>query len=297
MTILMKGKQYSKRRDKVVFPAYMEPKIDDIRCLVTVDLLVGTVSYHSYADNDLHNMSMFNAQFKALAADTGHHQFDIGIEVNGNFNDSYRWVRSSNGLPQRKVDKKTGKVAPALLPCMVVLHLFDLPQLSQMSYALRCLQSAEVARKGCYHHLPLEALPRRTVCSHEEIEEEYVRLRGLKYEGAMVKQPLGLYALGGRNDDWLKMKPDDDADGVIIGFIEAKDKYGDSFNPPRVGSVMVQMPDGSRADPHGLDHDLAALMWMRPEDYLGEWCAFSFMERDRKGGYRHCVSPRLREAK
>jgi hypothetical protein len=38
-------------------------------------------------------------------------------------------------------------------------------------------------------------------------------------------------------------------------------------------------------------------MYANPEQYIGQWCEFKFMERDRAGGYRHPSLVRLREAK
>lgn len=53
----------------------------------------------------------------------------------------------------------------------------------------------------------------------------------------MVKVMDHLYQLGKRSQDWLKLKPEETADGVIIGFVEAV-ATADSMTH-RVGSYQA----------------------------------------------------------
>lgn len=98
-----------------------------------------------------------------------------------------------------------------------------------------------------------------------------------------------------RSFNWMKVKPSDDIDGKIERLNEARSEAGEPLG--RVGSVDVMMPDGSVASPAGFPHELGRLMWENPEQYIGQWLTFNYMERDRQGGYRHPTFERFREDK
>lgn len=57
-------------------------------------------------------------------------------------------------------------------------------------------------------------------------------------EGLMLHRADAVYR-SGRNDDLLKLKPWDDAEGVVLAHITGKGKYAE-----RLGALQVQLPDG-----------------------------------------------------
>lgn len=303
MAELMKGNCWKDRRDAkdrkgnpiVTYPVYVEDKHDEIRCHVKVSQASHQwgcdVEFLSYAGKPLANMQQFEQVFRTLARGTGYNEFDLGFEVNGNFNDSYRWVRSTKGLPSDLVD------AP------VKFYVFGLPGHADnmKSQHARRREVVAYAKDWCSVSF---VVPHCVKC-HDALEVDTAftdaRERGL--EGVMVKQPEHLYERK-RTDGWLKMKPEEEADGVIVELIEATAtvddpergvRVGDRLG--RIGSVRVRMPDGSEACPHGIQHALGRDMYLHQEKYLQEWCEFNFMERDRQDGYRHPTFRRLREAK
>lgn len=292
MPTLMKGHTWKAHKGKMTYPCVAEVKRDEIRCHVKVhpQSYLGThpVKFLSYAGKPLANMQMFAAQFIVLSRAVGLLEFDCGFEVNGNFADSYRWVRSTRGVPND------------LLFAHKAFVLYDLPEQGDKPYSLRAEHFGEVLDRA-----PWLEVPYAVRChSPEEVEAFYAEMLAAGYEGAMVKTFEHLYEPGKRTYGWLKMKPEEDADGVVVGFIEAecrKDqpekglRVGDKLG--RAGSVLVRCEDGSEAAPHGIPHDLGREMHLHPERFLGEWCEFKYMERDRQGGYRHPRWFRLREAK
>lgn len=297
MPILMKGNVYSERVDAkdrrgnpvVQFPLYAEIKRDEIRCHVRLgsDPAGAIVEFLSYAGKPLCNMHQFSHQFLELAYDSGYSEFDCGFEVNGNYNDSYRWVRSSRGLPD---DLRTGYTK---------FYLYDLPERGE-PWMIRVEERLRVAELTDWLYAPTVSV----LFTKEEVEDHFARAIDNGHEGLMLKQPSHIYQKGKRTDGWLKMKTELDADGIILGFTEAvcgKDqpekglRVGDRLG--RAGSVAVQMQDGSIAEPGGIPHELGRDMWEHPAKYAGEWCEFKYMERDRQGGYRHPRFFRLREDK
>ena len=284
MTELMKGHKWRDRKHKMTYPAWVEIKMDEIRCHVTVEPQ-GTwpVTFLSFAGKPLHNLEQFAEKFRELAKTSGVCEFDCGFEANENFNDSYRWVRSSKGLPSDLV----GKPAKFLL--------FDLPS-HPGTFEQRMQERHNLAVLALAQDFDNLFQPPGS-WAHEEgsVEAMFEVARSRGYEGLMVKSLQHKYLRGKRTDGWLKVKPEDDADGTITAIHEAISEDGQPLG--RAGSVTIRVEDGSEATPHGIAHDLGRDMWENQGKYLNQWAEFRYMERDRQGGYRHPVFHRLREAK
>lgn len=299
MPELMKGHTWRDFAHKMTYPCAVEVKYDEIRCHVKVFkdpnfVPVDHVEFLSYAGKPLANMDVFASYFLTLARVTGYREFDCGIEVNGNFNDSYRWVRSTKALPEDLTNAR------------IKLMLYDLPEMDMTEYCKRsalCDGVVKAWADWCSAKYPMH-VPYAVRCDNPaEVEAAYKEFIESGYEGAMVKTLNHLYVRK-RAYTWLKLKPEEDADGVITHIHMAyagKDQpqlgiaVGDALG--RAGSVTLRMEDGSTADAHGIRHDLAADMIENPQAYIGQWAEFVYMERDRQGGYRHPRFKRLREAK
>jgi hypothetical protein len=137
-------------------------------------------------------------------------------------------------------------------------------------------------------------VPRLLVNTPTQAEQFFEDMQSAGYEGAMLKNAQHLYVRK-RSWDWLKMKSELDGDGKIIDMREAVSEVGEPLG--RIGSVHVLLEDGSSAWPAGIAHELGRQMMKNPDAFLGEWCEFVYMERDRQGGYRHPRFKRIREAK
>lgn len=294
MAELMKGHVWHERCDAkkrngepvVTYPVYVEDKHDEIRCHVKV--LHDERGYPdgalflSYAGKPLANMEQFASLFCTLSKGTGFTEFDMGFECNGNFNDSYRWVRSTKGVPDDLKD------------ATFKFYVFGLPEKHVPLYRQMQMRLEVAAYAKDWVSVPVLVPFFRAANSQAEVEDIFLNARIRGREGVMVKQPMALYERK-RTDGWLKMKPESEADGRITSVNRAFSLDGTPLD--RAGSVTVQMEDGSVASPAGIGHGLGADMWAYPEKYIGEWCEFKYMERDRQNGYRHPSFNRLREAK
>lgn len=297
MAQLMKGQKWSdrylKEKLRFEFPVIVEEKRDEIRAHFKLvhDADTGkpvTCMVQSYAGNPLYNLEKQCEQMYAVMLRHGLTELDCGIEVNGNFDDSYRWVRTKKGIPNGLEDAE------------VVVLLFDVPE-SNLEYGLRLeYMLVIVGMSG----LKGFVRPRHWVVQDEAgIDKVYIHCRSKAIEGVMVKTLNHLYSRT-RSWSWFKRKPDETHDGRITGIVEAVCgtaqperglAVGDLLG--RAGSVDVVLEDGSTASPHGIPHALGRDMLQNPEKYIGQWCEFSCMEVDRQGGYRHPIFKRLREAK
>lgn len=297
MSKLMKGETFQdackpvRGEPRFKYPVMVEAKADEIRCRVYKS--GGEILFESYAEKPLHNLAFLASVFSLVFKQMQITELDVGILVNGNFNDSYRWVRSIKGLPIEKFDKKTGKTAPALDPSMVQVLVFDVPE-SADQYIDRMIV-ADFAASGLRQYGVNATRPSRILCHHEgDVWDAYNWYRSGGLEGAMAKTLDHVYARR-RTFDWMKIKPKETFDGKITGFNEAVSEVGTPLG--RVGSINVECADGSTASPAGIAHGLGRTLWEDQAKYIGQWIEFSCMERDRQGGYRHPIYDRFREDK
>lgn len=289
MPELMKGATWKARRNKVQFPLIAEIKEDEIRCHVRLFPDKGAVLFMSYAGKALLNLDRFAQVFLAAGYLAGRTEFDTGVIVNKSFNDTYRYVRSKT-------------VPDDLVNAEVSFILFDLPESSGTYIERREEMKKLLTTPGI--HLPYLRAPWAThVVDEEHVKYLFERVREQGFEGLMLKEPGHLYERK-RSNSWMKYKPSEDADGVIVALHEAVSDTDDvekglyKGKPlGRIGSVTLRMEDGSEATPHGIAHDLGRAMYLDPQKYLHQWAEMTYMERDRQGGYRHPVFNRLREAK
>lgn len=293
---LMKGKVYEEHKHKLVYPVIAEVKYDEIRLHVRYTKSFG-VEFLSYAGKPLHNLEHWASGFKAFFEKSKLTGLDMGLLVNENFNDSYRWARSSRGVPKEKYDKATDTLHPALYHSMVQFYLFDIPE-SDLPYRdRRKLRQMYAHDLSDFLLMDVKEPEGWLVYSEDKLDALFVEVRERGLEGLMVKTPGHVYVAGcgARIDGWLKMKPSDPADGYIVKINRATSIEGVPLD--RAGSIDVYLEDGSVASPAGIPHELGRDMLAHPEKYIGRWVEFSYMERDRQGGYRHPSFTRFREAK
>lgn len=286
MPELMKGHRWRDHKHKMTYPAWAEIKYDEIRVHVVVHPQgpEWPVTFLSFAGKPLFNLERFAAGFRQLAQDTGHTEFDVGFEANSSFNDTYRWVRSKNGVPPELVDAPTRFI------------LFDLPIMAKEDFRTRVTHRHNVCVAAHAEGFTSIELPGGGYVScADEVDALFTKVRAEGLEGLMVKSWDHLYERGKRSYGWLKVKPEDDADGIITAVNQAVAEDGALH--AWAGSVDIKCEDGSVASPHGIPHELGADMVRNPDKYIGQWAEFKFMERDRQGGYRHPTWGRLREAK
>ena len=298
MALLMKGQSYKDRYKKGVlrytFPVQVEEKRDEIRAhfrLVRCTDSGKPVSCEvvSYAGKPLYNLGKQCEWMYSVLLREGLNELDCGVEVNGSYDDTYRYVRTKKGIPE------------GLENAEVVVLLFDIPEMDE-PYGTRIGAMLGIIKRACRQlefHRPNGWL----AYSEAEVDVIYGHVRSKGLEGVMVKTLDHKYERA-RSWSWFKRKPSETHDGQIEGFVQAvcgKDQPEKGLKAgqllPRIGAVVLRLEDCSTATPHGIPHALGEDMLHNPNKYMGQWAEFTCMERDRQGGYRHPVFKRLREAK
>lgn len=257
------------------------------------------VEVESFAGKPLYNLDRHLAELvymlnransdvlAGLAPTDGPLILDCEVQVNSNFTDTIRYVRSKTGIP---ADLEVKEIEIALLDAPLSVH----PQSIRCDLLDGLLYSLPSAQRGGTY--VVYTTPTVVWCHKEDdVYRNYVIHTTCGYEGSMVKSPDALYQPGKRSRDWLKIKPVDTADAVITGFDERISVSGEPQGI--VGSIKVRTEDGSTADVAGLKLDLAKEMWANQDAFIGRWLEFEYMERTPGGAFRHPRFVRLREDK
>lgn len=282
MSKLMKGHTWAKGKHKLTYPAFAEVKVDEVR--VDVRLVDDyRIEYLSYAGKPLSNLSRFDNAFRSYMTSHGVSRLDMGVLVNNTFADTYRWVRSSKGVPAGLEDAH------------IVFLLFDIPEVGAMPYSQRVGIRSRAANLLRDYGVPAVVPERHVIAEEAEVMELYGKVRERGFEGLMVKSADHTYETDKRSYGWLKVKPENDADALITGVQEAVSEAGEPLG--RVGSLQGVDEAGQPVSIPGIDHTTGGLWFTEPSLIVGQWVEFVYMERDRQGGYRHPRFNRVREEK
>lgn len=314
--IVQKGVRFTLKRFKEWLKAdgkvWADIKRDEFRCLVKVGLdrsAEFVVQYltasgkgeHSNVPHELDDV------FLDLHKRTGHAQFDVGLLVNNSFDLTRRTLKASKkvydltgGTHHTIIDKATKAQKAAGIqdtmvhdgPLKLEVFLYDLPEKAaeEHDFLARRRDMLELTR----HHPGWLHMPEGEVITHpDQLTGMFLDAVECGLEGLMVKRIFHSW-VPTRCTDWMKMKPEEERDGLVVGFVPGT--VGTEFEG-LVGSVMFEFADGSRADASGMTLGTRLDMTEHPELYLGKIGCMKFMQRDTQGGYRHPVWVKLHEDK
>jgi len=142
----------------------------------------------------------------------------------------------------------------------------------------------------------------RALTSLEMIQWAYTRERARGYEGLMVYDPKGT-SKAGKVLGWWKVKPEEEADGVIIDLIEGEGRLKGTM-----GAALVKLEDGTvtKVGTGWTDEQrgyLWGLKWAERQagwghTRMGLWKRYiqiTYMERTDDGNIRHPAFDRYRD--
>lgn len=289
---VMKGVSYTEKRleqwldeDGMV---WAQPKRDEIRCTVTID--GEKVEYTSAQGKPLYNLNQFDDMWLRIAKHTGRTVLDTGVSVNDCFDTTKRVLRTSTtkyGLKDNKLsliyNKKPTKKNPSgdiffygFLKAR--FWLYDLPEILGTDFKHR-LDGMYIIRSYAPDFL---GVPETWILQDSDaVHGKYDLCVDGGLEGLMIKRSRHGY-VNGRSTDWMKMKPEEEKDGIITGFTEGQGKFAGL-----IGSATIDFGDGSGTSVSGMDDATRLDMSRNPAKYLGQVARIPYMQRDSQGGYRH----------
>ena len=263
-------------RDKAIFPAYIQPKLDGVRCIITKD---GAFSRTGKEFKNIQHITCvlkyyFFDRFPDVVLDGELYNHDL----RNNFEKIISLVRKTKPTTEHRLEANK----------LVQFHCYDIiPQYEDNTYEFRKgFLHWELPQSDCVHLISTAyILNYRDAGLHHR-----ANLKG-GYEGSIYRSIDGYYK-GTRSWDLMKFKDFEDAEATIVGY-----ELGKGKREGTLGKFVMQDDEGIRFGcPPGKGHNYKDLARMLIEihKYMGQRATFTYFERTKAGSYRHPLFKCLR---
>ena len=254
--------------DKADYPAYIQPKLDGVRCLFTAK---GAFS----RTGKLMNVYHIEQQLKTFFAANPGTVLD-GELYNHELKDDFEKIISL--VRKTKPTDEHRKEAAEL----VQYHVYDVASMTIAGYSSRLSYlNSHVYGKLTW---PVMHVPTEVVLDYDEAVKAHNKNLKLGYEGSIYRSFDGKYK-GTRSWDLMKFKDFDDAEATIVGY-----EIGKGKRQGTLGKFIMQDDEGvTFGCPPGKGYDYKDLAEMLDNisHFIGERATFTYFQRTKAGSYRH----------
>jgi DNA ligase 1 len=255
--------------DKADYPAFIQPKLDGVRCLFTAK------GAFSRADNQFMNVEHIEQALKPFFAKNPTAVLDGELYNHGlkdDFEKIISLVKKKKPTDQDKAEAKE----------LVQYHIYDVASMTIGTYTDRylfILAEQSLKNKAC-----LQFIDNNLVLDFDDAIVMHKKNLKLGYEGSIYRTPSGKYK-GTRSWDLMKFKDFHDAEATIVDFVAGKGKRTGTL-----GKFIMQDDEGVEfgcPPGKGYDYDALAEMLENAAQYVGQTATFTYFERTKAGSYRH----------
>ena len=255
--------------DKADYPAFIQPKLDGVRCLFTAK------GAFSRADNQFMNVEHIEQALKPFFAKNPTAVLD-GELYNHGLKDDFEKIIS---LVKKRKPTKDDRVEAAEL---VEYHIYDVASMTIANYTTR-LNYINSISNFQWNHI-LRRVDTKVALDFDDALKMHKKNLKLGYEGSIYRSFEGKYK-GTRSWDLMKFKDFHDAEAHIVGYEEGKGKREGTL-----GKFFMQDDDGNKfgcPPGKGYNYKDLANMLENIHDYIGQYATFTYFERTKAGSYRH----------
>ena len=255
--------------DKADYPAYVQPKLDGVRCLFTAK------GAFSRANNQFMNVQHIEQALKPFFAKNPTAILD-GELYNHGLKDDFEKIIS---LVKKKKPTDNDRAEAAEL---VQYHMYDVASMTIATYTDRNLFL--LAEPSFKHHSCLQITETLMALDFDEAQKFHAKNLKLGYEGSIYRTTYGKYK-GTRSWDLMKFKDFHDDEATIIGY-----DLGQGKREGTLGKFIMMDDDGNKfgcPPGKGYNYKDLANMLNNITDYIGERATFTYFERTKAGSYRH----------
>lgn len=255
--------------DKADYPAFIQPKLDGVRCLFTAK------GAFSRANNQFMNVQHIEQALKPFFAKNPTAILD-GELYNHSLKDDFEKIIS---LVKKKKPTKDDRVEAAEL---VEYHIYDVASMTIANYTTR-LNYINSISNFQWNHI-LRRVETKVALDFDDALKMHNKNLKLGYEGSIYRSFEGKYK-GTRSWDLMKFKDFHDAEATIIGY-----EIGKGKREGTLGKFLMQDDDGNKfgcPPGKGYNYKDLANMLENIHDYIGEYATFTYFERTKAGSYRH----------
>ena len=270
----MLAHSFTKRKHNINYPAIVQRKFDGVRCLARLNS-DGTVTLMSRKGKEF-------AHLNHIKTDVAANNSNTNLVIDGELYSDTLTFQELVGLVKR-VTLKPGNDKQML---EVSLRVYDCVELNtEADFTSRYATITEVTTGAEY----LSLVENVRVSTESEIHAAQARFVEEGYEGAMVRNLTGAYAIGKRSANLQKVKTFLDGEYPIVGFADG--------TGGETGCVIweCQTPEGRtfRVRPRGTQEDRKVL-FRNGSNYIGQQLTVRYQELTDDGVPRFPVGIAIR---
>jgi len=253
--------------DKADYPAYIQPKLDGVRCVFTKD------GAYSRTGKEFKNVNHLKQALKPFFAKNPTAILD-GELYNHGLKDDFEKIISL--VRKTKPTEEHREQAAELIQ----YHVYDVANFSHAIYSTRVLILSSMLN---YNHI-IQPVETKVVLDYDEAVKQHNKYLKLGYEGSIYRSTDGKYK-NTRSWDLMKFKDFEDSEATIVGYETGKGKRQGT-----IGKFIMQDDEGVEFGcPPGKGYDYKDLAGMLDNihDYIGQRATFTYFQRTQAGSYRH----------
>jgi len=253
--------------DKADYPAYIQPKLDGVRCVFTKD------GAYSRTGKEFKNVDHIKESLKNVFLENPSLVLD-GELYNHGLKDDFEKIISL--VRKTKPTEEHRQQAAELIQ----YHVYDVANFSHAIYSTRVLILSSMLN---YNHI-IQPVETKVVLDYDEAVKQHNKYLKLGYEGSIYRSTDGKYK-NTRSWDLMKFKDFEDSEATIVGYETGKGKRQGT-----IGKFIMQDDEGVEFGcPPGKGYDYKDLAGMLDNihDYIGQRATFTYFQRTQAGSYRH----------
>ncbi len=205
----MLAQSHDKHSHKIAYPAYIQPKLDGIRCIMSIDMS-GNILFKSRQNKE------FTTLCHVADSWNGHDiQRWLGFSFDGELYNHEMKDDFQGIISAIKRDKPSDKTH------LIQYHIYDV--CSDRDFHDRNSMFLDDLRDNYVNDF-IKVVDTHAVESHDEFLVQYHSFMEQGYEGAMIRNRAGSYQYNRRSPDLQKYKSFKDAEFEIVGAYQNKGK-------------------------------------------------------------------------
>ena len=267
MTIIKPMLAHKYNPDKADYPAYIQPKLDGVRCVFTKD------GAYSRTGKEFKNVDHIKKALKNFFNNNPTFILD-GELYNHGLKDDFEKIIS---LVRKTKPTEEHKQEAAEL---IQYHVYDITNLAHATYTNRL----NILNSSCTYTYPICKVETKVVLDYDEAVKQHKKYLKLGYEGSIYRSMDGKYK-NTRSWDLMKFKDFEDSEATIVGY-----ELGKGKRQGTLGKFIMQDDEGIQFGcPPGKGYtykDLAAMI-DNISDFIGQRATFTYFQRTQAGSYRH----------
>ena len=258
--------------DKADYPAYIQPKLDGVRCVFTKD------GAYSRTGKEFKNVDHIKKDLKVVFNRYPNIILDGELYNHGlkdDFEKIISLVRKTKPTQEHRDEAEQ----------LVQYHMYDIASYPHATYEWRMhfvntlTDSAVVRTSKC-----LRIIKTEVALDYDNAINKHEKYLKQGYEGSIYRSMTGQYK-NTRSWDLMKFKDFEDSEATIVGYEAGKGKRQGT-----IGKFIMQDDEGVEFGcPPGKGYDYKDLAGMLDNihDYIGQRATFTYFQRTNAGSYRH----------